>query len=111
MKKRSVITICICLSVAVIGLLVFTQKSPKQNIAKMVHSNIWACTNTADKAINGEDITEISFSDVRDITVWNDKQVNFLCNSYGIGPATNYYGFFYSVDNVPRTFQGEEVTF
>lgn len=111
MRKRTVITICICLSVAVIGLLAFTQKSPKQKITKMVHSNIEAYTQAADKAINGEDISEISFTDVRDITVWNNKQVDFLCNSHGLGSATSYYGFYYSYDNVPPTFQGEEVTF
>ncbi len=62
----------------------FALKSPKQKIAKMVHGNIGAYTETAEKAINGEDITEISFADVRDITVWNDKQVDFLCNSMGL---------------------------
>ncbi len=77
----------------------------------MVHGNIGAYTDAADKAINGEDITEISFADVQNITAWNDKQVDFLCTGFGIGPDTRYYGFYYSVDNVPRTFQGVEVAF
>ena len=38
-------------------------------------------------------------------------QVDFTCEYGGFGSQSSYYGFYYSVDDTPRTFQGVNVTF
>ena len=68
-------------------------------------------TIVANEMLSGASSSDISLKSIKDISVWDDVQVDFTCEYGGFGSQSSYYGFYYSVDDTPRTFQGVNVTF
>ncbi len=108
MKKYRKILI-ICLGILFICMITGDKK---RNIIKRVEKNIDTYTQVVEQILESKvDPKNIKVANVKDIAVYNDVQIDFTCKSGGFGSGTYYMGFYYSVDDMPRTFQGGEMPF
>jgi len=79
-------------------------ENEKQNIFTLVENNydaiVQACeSKDADALLAIEDIKDVDFA---------DDYVFVYCKGYGIAPSSQYYGFYYSAENLPvAVFDGQ----
>lgn len=108
MKKRYIF-LGLC---AVIIIMHMITPDRKQHTIKKVEKNLEVYAKVAHQILESKTDTEkITLKGIKDIAMWNDVQIDFTCNMGGFASATWYSGFYYSVDDVPRTFQGYETQF
>jgi len=106
MKKKIAIgcgTILLILIVALIAFIIWFDSMISDNLSK---KEIYELVNE-NYAIILEDVKENDFTDTRKIKgikeVYSDTDViDVYCGGTGIGSATSYYGFYYSVDDLPK---------
>lgn len=111
MKKKAIaILIVLCVCTAVFG--IYSLSHPRRHSINILERNIDACTKIAEFCLSGNMIpSQASIQDVKEIFSSSSSQVDFICSYSGFGSQTSYYGFYYSLDNTPRTFQGVDVAF
>lgn len=111
-KSRLFPLLALCLiSAAALSLAAGTARHSKAAIVGNLEENRRAYAKIAEQALTGGQIPKKLPQGVEDVCPWNGVQVDFLCRSEGFGSAGRYRGFYYSADNVIRTFQGVDKAF
>ncbi len=93
-----------------VGLFSLLQ-NPKSRIIRQWEKDVEVYRSTAEAILLSGGDTPVSLDSISDVRLWNSVQVDFTCQTKGFGASTDYYGFYYSADDLPRGFQGSTLTF
>lgn len=113
MHKKRFFPFLALFAAAVVGAALFAaqSRSSKNAIFQRVQEHHRAYAEIAEQALVLGKLPKKLPRGVERIRPWRGVQVDFLCRCWGLGSAGVYQGFYYSADNVIRTFQGEEKAF
>lgn len=111
-KSRLIPLGCLFLaSAAALWLSAGAARYSKAAIIGNWEENHRAYAKIAERALVGGHLPEQLPRGVEEVRPWNGAQVDFLCRSEDFGSAGCYRGFYYSADNVIRTFRGTDRAF
>jgi len=98
-KQTSIILIVAVLAITFfLAKNIFFDKSIKEQIFEIVNDN--AQTILSD--IAEQDFTDsLSIGKIEDVTVL-EQGIDFYCGGKGIVPSSQYYGFYYTEDDLPK---------
>lgn len=106
-KKRIFLGLCV-----VIIIICMIKPDRKQQTIKRVKRNLKTYTKVVEQILESEiDTKDITLKGARDLSIWDSVQIDFTCNYGGFASSSSYSGFYYSVDDIPRAFQGCEAEF
>lgn len=103
--------VLICILCA--GAVLYTKSSDKKDdIINDMKQNLDTYAKAAEQVLeNPNTAKKIDLDGVKSIEVWNNRQVDFTSSYLGFGSSAHVKGFYYSKDDVPRGWQGVELTF
>lgn len=81
----------------------------KEDIIGEVKNSLDTYTEAAAQALDTGEKTDLK--GIKEIEVWNNRQVDFTTSYIGFGSSAHVKGFYYSKDDVPRGYQGVDLTF
>lgn len=111
-KNRFFPLVTLCLvSAAALAVAAGAARYSKAAIVGNWEENRRVYTKIAEQALTAGQLPEKLPGGVEDIRPWRGAQVDFLCRGQRFGSAGIYRGFYYSADNVIRTFQGGDQLF
>ena len=92
--------------------IVLFQFHKDPSITHFVEQNYEELTQYAENMIETANAGESVIYKNFEVTYWeNEDMVEFLAKKKGIGSSTNYVGFYYSPNDNPLGFQGNQVNF
>lgn len=92
--------------------IVLFQFHKDPSITHFVEQNYEELTQYAENMIETANAGESVIYKNFEVTYWeNEDMVEFLAKKKGIGSSTNYEGFYYSPNDNPLGFQGNQVNF
>ncbi|MDO4168865.1 MAG: hypothetical protein Q4D45_03105 [Lachnospiraceae bacterium] len=113
-KKKKIAIVIIILALILLTVIIFahnnihnSRNKIREEISSYVTTNDTKLTEFSIQYLNHE-TKEKKFDDVEVDGIYGDKHkiVQFYYSGEGIAPASIYYGFYYSPDDVPSDFDG-----
>lgn len=103
-------TVCILIA-ALFFCSVISHRHSKDYIFDYVHSNYSELEQLVESILQSEDQTPMSF-DAWSVRLYKDaSMIQFEGSPRGFGPSCIYTGFYYSIDGMPKGFDGAKVVY
>ena len=105
MKKRNKIIVAVLLVILAIYAIKFIS-NPERRIKNFVNQNSEELVTVAEAYLNSDTTTKTYKGvEVEQVFRGDNDIVQFYYGGVGIVPASKYYGFYYSPDDVPTAYQ------
>ena len=109
-SKYWIATICLLLFCAAVLFSVSLQKNRRTNVIAYIQENHLALESFVEDILNTG--TAPSEYNDWDVTYFPESgMIQFDVKKGGFGASTTYEGFYYSLEDVPRGFQGTDIEF
>lgn len=108
MKKWTKLTIIGIVIILLVSIVNYFAK-PERRIERFVLKYEGELQQIADAHLNGDlSIKEFKGAEVEQVFPGEHPMLQFSACGFGIAPASVYYGFYYSPNDVPLTYQNAE---